>query len=138
MLGVKHAQMQRLRKQVGQAFERKSEKPGQPGYVYAPAWLRAWARLDAPAADRGKELDDDALFKRARREKMELELAEAKRDLIHINEVRNIFDVAAATIHQALDATTDRAFAELVSDRLARAEKELNEKLNGHRRNGAR
>lgn len=131
LLGIKHARLRQIRKQLGNAFEHDPGKPGQPKYIYAPLWVRAWCRLTEPAgsAGGGQSLDDDQLFKRARREKMELELAEARRELVRLHEVVEIFDVASIAIHQVVDDLADPQLAKHVADRLGRIEKEFQAKL---------
>ncbi|HMO84524.1 MAG TPA: hypothetical protein PKC18_06345 [Lacipirellulaceae bacterium] len=135
-IGVKHAQMQRLRKQIGDSAEHRTGKVGDPIWVWAPAWLRAWARLDAPAV-MSQSTDDDAAYKRVRRQREEFRFAVERREYLHVDEVNRILDMAAAAVRSAVDVCKDRTFAGLLSERLRHAEEEAKREL-GHVNGSAR
>ena len=124
MLGIKHAQMQRIRKQLGNVHEHRSPKPGQPTWVYAPLWLPARFRLEAPTVLLQGE-DDEAVYKRLRREREQFRFDCERREYLPTAEVIQIFDLAAAEIRSTLDDVLDRQSADLVAQRLTQVEQKL-------------
>lgn len=80
---------------------------------------------------------DDAIYKRVRREREEFRFACEKREYIHIDEVNRILDMAAAAVRATCDGYKDRAFADLLTRRLQRAEEEVRRELNHVNGNGS-
>lgn len=84
-LGIKHAQMQRIRKDLGNLFEHQPEKPGKPAWVYGPLWWPAWAKLQAGgAADAGAPKSTKERILELELRNKELDLAERERATVDV------------------------------------------------------
>lgn len=134
LLGIKHAQMQRIRKQLGNAYEKSGKKPAQPVWVYAPLWLPAKFKLDTPTIVHN-QADDATALQRIKRETAEFDLAVKRAEYVHRDIAIAILDETANTIHHTLD-DAEPDFASLVSERLSLLQKELPTKLAEAAKNG--
>lgn len=123
-LGIKHAQMQRIRKDLDNAYEHAPEKPGQPAWLYGPLWWPAWARLTAGGGVAGgtekttKERFDDIKLEHA-----QLDLLKKKNEFVNVVE---FFKLRLAPCLDEIrlgveaEARTDGPLGKRLADRLER------------------
>lgn len=117
MLGIKHAQFQRIHRQMGgQAFaHRPSDKPGTPLWIYAPLWFAARERGDAGV---------ETLRGKSKAEFYDGESSEAKylaliRELVPAADVAAVFAEVATELREAIAST--RKISPQSADRMTEA-----------------
>lgn len=133
-LGIKHAQMQRIRKDLGNLYEHQPDKPGKPAWLYGPLWWPAWARLTAGGGDGAgvtkttKERIEEIKLRHA-----ELDLADRERSAVNVVEffrTRLAPCLDEIRLGVEAEARNNPALGKRLADRLERGIQKL--QANGH------
>ena len=129
LLGIKHAQMQRIRKDLDNQYEHPPTKPGQPAWIYAPRWLPAWARMLVLGAKPGKPAKEiDERIKEVKLRHAELDLADREKSSVNVVEffrLRLAPCLDEIRLGVEAEARTDPALGKRLAKRLERGIEKL-------------